>query len=130
MKKRECGSIINFSSTAAIYPTLPRSDYGAAKAGIIGLTLHTAVELAVFNIRVNVILPGRIRTEFYDAAIPPGTDKDGFFTNMGQTVPLGRVGTPEDIAGVALFLASDLSSYVTGSQLLVAGGAPFRRPPK
>ncbi|MFC1871332.1 SDR family NAD(P)-dependent oxidoreductase [Chloroflexota bacterium] len=127
MKKREYGRIINFSSVAAIYPKAPRISYGAAKAGLIGLTLHMAVDLAAYNILVNVILPGPVRTEFFDNDISPGADKDEFFKKIGQNIPIGRVGAPEEVAGVALFLASSLSSYVTGAQICAGVGEPFRR---
>jgi 3-oxoacyl-[acyl-carrier protein] reductase len=128
MKEKRSGNIINFSTTSAIHAPSGRHHYASAKAAIIGLTLNLAVELGVENIRVNVIVPGLIRTEFYDAELPPDIDKDAHFENIGKHILLGRYGIPEDIAGVALFLASDLSAYVTGQQMLVGGGAPLRRP--
>jgi NAD(P)-dependent dehydrogenase (short-subunit alcohol dehydrogenase family) len=72
-------------------------------------------------------MPGPIRTAFWDGLIPPNADKDAVFDNVGKSnVPLLRVGSPEDIAGAALFLASELSSFVTGVGLSVAGGMPLR----
>jgi 3-oxoacyl-[acyl-carrier protein] reductase len=124
MKEKKYGSIINFSSVIAITPMPGGGPYVAAKAGLIGLTYSLSAELAPFNIRVNVIIPGPTRTQFYDKNFPPGADKSAFFDGIGKSIPLGRAGTPEDFAGVSLFLASELSSYVTGTRILVAGGAP------
>jgi NAD(P)-dependent dehydrogenase (short-subunit alcohol dehydrogenase family) len=124
MKANKYGSIIYFSSIIAITPMPGGGPYAAAKAGLIGLTYTHAAELAPFNIRVNIILPGPTRTQFYDGNFPPGADKSAFFDGVGKSIPMGRVGEPEDFAGVSLFLASDLSSYVTGTRVLVAGGAP------
>jgi NAD(P)-dependent dehydrogenase (short-subunit alcohol dehydrogenase family) len=126
MKEKEWGKIINISSMAAISPPAPAINYSAAKAGVLGLTLDLALELAPFNICVNAILPGAIPTEMWDPLIPPGVNKEDFFAEIGKTVaPMQRVGTPEDIAGAAIFLASDLSAYVTGDRILVGGGAPL-----
>jgi NAD(P)-dependent dehydrogenase (short-subunit alcohol dehydrogenase family) len=127
MKKKNYGKIINLSSIGAIQPPAHAVHYNAAKAGIIGLTYDLAHELAPFNICVNAILPGPIRTSFYDHAIGSMTEKekDDFFNNLGKTkVPMRRIGTPEDIAGAALFLASELSAFITGDTLLVSGGLP------
>jgi NAD(P)-dependent dehydrogenase (short-subunit alcohol dehydrogenase family) len=82
--------------------------------GVLSLTTNLAFELARFNINVNAILPWPIRTDFYTGILEKVPDKEAFFTDLGRKVPLQRMGTPEDIAGVALFLASELSSYVTG----------------
>lgn len=126
MKERRYGKIINISSLGAIAPPAPNIHYSSAKAGILGLTSDLALELAPFNICVNSILPGAIRSEIWDPLIPPGINRDDFFEEVGKTVaPMQRVGTPEDIAGVALFLASKLSDYVTGDRILVGGGAPL-----
>jgi 3-oxoacyl-[acyl-carrier protein] reductase len=126
MKNKAYGKIINISSMAAISPPAPTIHYSAAKAGVLGLTLDLALELAPFNICVNAILPGAIPTDMWNLAIPPGINKEDFFKEVGKMAsPMQRVGTPEDVAGVALFLASDLSSYVTGDRILVGGGAPL-----
>lgn len=126
MKEKKWGKIINISSMAAIAPPAPAINYSAAKAGVLGLTLDLVLELAPFNICVNAILPGAIPTEMWDPLIPPGVNKEDFFAEIGKTVaPMQRVGTPEDIAGAAIFLASDLSAYVTGDRILVGGGAPL-----
>ena len=127
MKKRKYGKIINLSSVGAIQPPHHVIHYNTAKSGVIGFTLDLANALAPFNINVNVILPGPIRTSFYDKRIGSMTEKekDEFFAGLGKKVPLQRVGTVDDIAGAALFLASELSSFITGVSLLVSGGIPL-----
>ncbi len=87
-----------------------------------------ACELSPFNVYVNAILPGPIRTPFYDQMLKSKTDeeKEAFFDAVSKTTPLQRVGVPEDVAGVALFLASELSAYVTGASIPVGGGLPLR----
>lgn len=126
MKNRGFGKIINISSMAAVSPPAPTIHYSAAKAGVLGLTFDLALELAPFNICVNAILPGAIPTDMWNPAIPPGINKEDFFKEVGKMAsPMQRVGTPEDVAGAALFLASDLSGYVTGDRILVGGGAPL-----
>ena len=127
MKKQGYGKIINISSMGAVRPSVSVMAYHAAKAGILGLTLNLAFELAPFNIYVNCIVPGPIETPFWDPLSKgmSAENKKAFFAALAKKeVPLGRMGTPEDIAGPALFFASDLSSYVTGQILCVAGGQP------
>lgn len=129
MKKRKYGRIINLSSAAAINPPAHCIHYHTAKMGIIGFTLDLAHTLAPFNICVNVLLPGPVRTDFYDPMLSKLTEKekDVFFKELGKgDIPLQRTGTPEDVAGAALFLASELASYVTGDTLFVSGGSPLR----
>jgi NAD(P)-dependent dehydrogenase (short-subunit alcohol dehydrogenase family) len=127
MKEKKYGKIINVSSLGWMDPPVPGADYHAAKAGIVGLSNDMACELGAFGIHANVILPGPIRTPFYDFRTKSMTDseKDAFFEAVGRITPLKRIGLPEDIAGVALFLASDLSSYVTGASIPVGGGLPL-----
>ena len=130
MKEKRYGKIINISSCAAIAPPAPLIHYSSAKAGILGLTLDLALELAPFNICVNAILPGLIPTEMWDELqiFPPGMKKEDVFAEMGKMLaPMQRVGTPEDIGGAALFLASDLSAYVTGDRIIVGGGYPLKQ---
>lgn len=130
MKEKRYGKIINISSLAALTPGPPNVHYGAAKGGVLSLTFDLAVQLASFNICVNAILPGIIRTDMWQANIPSNTNEDEFFQQRGRNnVPMQRVGTPEDVAGVALFFASDLSRYVTGDRIIVGGGLPFHPPP-
>jgi len=126
MKEKKYGKIINLSSMGAVSPAVSVLHYHSAKAGILGLTINLAFELAPQNIYVNAIVPGPVETPFWDALQPPGPERDAFFTALTQKeVPLGRMGTPEDIAGPALFLASGLSDYVTGQIIYVAGGQPL-----
>jgi NAD(P)-dependent dehydrogenase (short-subunit alcohol dehydrogenase family) len=127
MKKQRYGKIINLSSMGAVRPSISVLAYHAAKAGIIGLTKNLAFELAPFNIYVNCIVPGPIETPFWDplSVGMSAEQKKAFFAALAKKeVPLGRMGTPDDIAGPALFFASELSSYVTGQTLCVAGGQP------
>ena len=130
MKARRYGKIVNLSSIGAIQPPHHAINYNTAKAGSIGFTADLANALAPFNINVNVMLPGPIRTSFYDSftASMSEEQKEGLFRFFGTKVPLQRVGTPEDIAGAALFLASDLSGYVTGQALTLPGGLPLQPP--
>jgi 3-oxoacyl-[acyl-carrier protein] reductase len=126
MKEKGYGKIINISSLAAIAPLSTETHYAVAKAGLLGLTVSLAFELAPFNICVNAILPGITNTEALDEVIPPGLNKDDFLSEqVKQVVPLQRMATPEDIAGAALFLASDLSGFVTGDRIIVGGGSPL-----
>jgi NAD(P)-dependent dehydrogenase (short-subunit alcohol dehydrogenase family) len=126
MKKQKYGKIINLSSMGAVHPAASVLHYHAAKAGVIGLTINLAFELAPENIYCNVIVPGPIETPFWDNLMGPGPQRDKFFDALAKKeVPLGRMGTPEDIAGPALFLASGLSDYVTGQTIYVAGGQPL-----
>jgi 3-oxoacyl-[acyl-carrier protein] reductase len=127
MKERRYGKIINISTIGAIQPPQHSLHYHTAKAGVIGFTLDLANVVARFNINVNVILPGPIKTHFYDPFTRNMTEeqKEGLFRFLSTKVPLQRVGMPEDIAQAALFLASDASSFITGQQLNVAGGVPL-----
>ncbi|MGW5113083.1 3-oxoacyl-ACP reductase FabG [Nocardia sp. NPDC004123] len=110
------GSIINMSSLSGKSGNPGQTNYSAAKAGIVGMTKAGAKELAHKNIRVNVIQPGLIRTAMTEA-MPPEV-----FAEREAAIPMKRAGEPREVAGAALFLASDLSSYMTGAVLEVGGG--------
>jgi NAD(P)-dependent dehydrogenase (short-subunit alcohol dehydrogenase family) len=127
MKINKYGKIINVSSMGAIHPPAPIVHYHSAKGGVLGLTTNLALELAQFNITVNAILPGPIRSEFFTEMLKGMSEAEGkaFFKMLDNKVPMHRMGTPEEIAGVALFLASDLSSYVTGEAINAGGGLPL-----
>ena len=119
MKVRKSGTIITISSAAARRPH-PQSPipYAAAKAGIQMLTQHLAAQAGPFGIRVNCIAPETILTERNDERIPPDTK-----VAMVAAHPIRRLGTPDDVAQAALYLASDAASWVTGLVLDVSGGA-------
>jgi 17beta-estradiol 17-dehydrogenase / 3alpha(17beta)-hydroxysteroid dehydrogenase (NAD+) / 3-oxoacyl-[acyl-carrier protein] reductase alpha subunit len=112
----EQGSIINISSMVGKTGNLGQANYAASKAGVVGFTKTAAKELASKQIRVNAILPGFITTPM-TAAVP-----DKVIAKMLTAIPAERMGDPEDIANVALFLASNRSSYMTGEAIEVAGG--------
>ena len=118
------GSIISTASIAAIMGFGGLGAYGAAKAGVTALTRVAAVELAPMNIRVNCILPGGIVTPIiYDSPMAPGAmDPDMIRAGMTDMQPLRRAGEGSDIAGAALWLASDDSAFVTGQSIQVDGG--------
>jgi 3-oxoacyl-[acyl-carrier protein] reductase len=116
MRERKSGSIVNISSLSGKSGNPGQTNYSAAKAGIIGLTKAAAKELAHHNVRVNAIQPGLIRTAM-TAAMPPE-----IFAEREAAVPMKRAGEPAEVAGAVVFLASDLSSYVTGSVIEVGGG--------
>jgi 3-oxoacyl-[acyl-carrier protein] reductase len=110
------GAIVNLSSISGKIGNLGQTNYSAAKAGIIGLTKASAKEGARFGIRVNAIQPGLIRTAM-TAAMP-----EDVFADKEAGIPLGRAGEPAEVADVACFLASGMSSYVTGAVVEVTGG--------
>jgi NAD(P)-dependent dehydrogenase (short-subunit alcohol dehydrogenase family) len=122
------GSIIVNASTAALRSTALFGAYAASKAGIEMLARSMADELGASGIRVNTVCPGTVETGMTDALL---NGKDGQMRALVDTeTPLGRVGTPEDIAGVVAFLAGDDSAYVTGTALLVDGGQTIRGFPR
>lgn len=125
MAERRSGRIINISSIQAFMTSGSLGAYNAAKAGVLGLTHSLAFELAPYNILVNAIAPGFIRTNM--SLRPDGTDETDTeefqqYYLENRRIPLGRPGLPYDIAGAALFLASDDCRYLTGQTLIVDGG--------
>lgn len=116
MMRQKSGSIINMSSVVGVHGNAGQCNYSASKAGMIGLAKSIAQELGSRGIRANAVAPGFIITEMTDK-LP-----DEIKAEWSKKIPLRRGGTPEDIANVCLFLASDLSSYVTGQVISVCGG--------
>jgi len=116
MREAKRGSIINISSMSGKVGNPGQTNYSAAKAGIVGLTKAAAKELAHHGVRVNAIQPGLIKTPMTAAMKPEA------FAATEATIPMRRAGDPAEVAGAVVFLASDLSSYMTGTVLEVAGG--------
>lgn len=116
MLKQKYGRIINISSVSGVAGNAGQANYAASKAGIIGLTKSVAKELAGRNITVNAIAPGYVKTAMTD--VLPDKVKEKTL----EAIPMGRFAEPEDIANAAVFLASDMASYITGQVLVVDGG--------
>ncbi len=116
MKKQRSGAIVNTSSVTAQFGTQMGTPYGASKAAILGITRSLAMELAPWNIRVNAVAPGVVNTEMVSNLNELERE------SCARSIPLGRLGEPEDIAKAMLFLASDNASYITGATLNVDGG--------
>ncbi|MCA6364820.1 MAG: 3-oxoacyl-[acyl-carrier-protein] reductase [Bacteroidetes bacterium] len=116
MLKQRKGSIINMSSVVGVKGNAGQANYAASKAGIIGFSKSVALELGSRNIRCNVVAPGFIETEMTGALDPKVVDQ------WREGIPLKRGGSPDDIANATVFLASDMSAYITGQVLNVCGG--------
>lgn len=116
MIKQRSGSIINIASVIGLIGNVGQTNYAASKAGVIGITKSVAREGAKRGVRVNAIAPGFIKTDMTHAL------KEEVMEQILTQIPMGAMGTPEDIANLALFLASDLSTYVTGQTVAVDGG--------
>ncbi|MEZ0365059.1 3-oxoacyl-ACP reductase FabG [Mycobacterium sp. pUA109] len=116
MRENKRGAIVNMSSISGKVGMVGQTNYSAAKAGIVGMTKAASKELAYLGVRVNAIQPGLIRSAMTEAM------PQRIWDSKVAEVPMGRAGEPEEVAKVALFLASDLSSYMTGTVLEVTGG--------
>lgn len=123
IKQGRGGKIINITSIDALHPSsVGLAVYDASKHGLWGFTKNTALELAPHNIQVNAIAPGGITTPGTGAGAPVTQEMEAILKKFLAKIPMKRMGDPDDIGKVALFLASDLSSYMTGSQVVVDGG--------
>ncbi len=116
MMKRRAGAIVNVSSIVGVHGNSGQTNYSASKAGIIGFTKSLARELGTRGVRANVVAPGYVATRLTDEL--PEELRQAMLANT----PLGRLGSPEDIAGAVRFLCSDAAAFVTGEVLLVDGG--------
>lgn len=116
MREQRSGSIVNISSLSGKQGNPGQTNYSAAKAGIVGLTKAAAKELGRHGVRVNAVQPGLIETQMIAAMKPE------VLASRLEEIPLGRVGQPEDVANVVTFLASDMSSYMTGAIVEINGG--------
>lgn len=116
MMKQRGGAIVNISSVIGIYGNAGQANYSASKAGVIGLTLSAAKELGSRGVRVNAVAPGYIQTDMTNAL------NDEQRNRIAERIQLGRLGTPDDVASVVLFLCSDAAAYITGQVIQVDGG--------
>jgi NAD(P)-dependent dehydrogenase (short-subunit alcohol dehydrogenase family) len=118
MKKNRYGKIVNIGSRVSLGKQ-GRTVYAATKAGLIGMTRTWALELAQYNINVNYIGPGMIATEMFKQANPENSEKTVMLIN---SIPLKRMGTPEEVANLISFLSSDEASFITGQTIFICGG--------
>jgi NAD(P)-dependent dehydrogenase (short-subunit alcohol dehydrogenase family) len=128
MIRNGAGSIVNTASVQALATTGSISAYAAAKGGMIAMTRDMARDLGRFQIRINTICPGVIQTPMLDRSFTQVNERDEFIERLSRTLPLGRIGSPLDVANLILFLISPLSSYITGTSIVIDGGMMCRLP--
>jgi len=114
--KQKRGCIINMSSISGIVGIPRQTNYSASKAGIIGFTKALAKEVAPYNVRVNAICPGFIQTDMLTGL------REDVVDNFKKTIPVNRIGTPEEVANICVFLASDKAPYIIGEVIKIDGG--------
>jgi 2-keto-3-deoxy-L-fuconate dehydrogenase len=122
MLERRRGSIVNMASVAGTVGIRDRLAYATTKFAVVGLTKCMALDHAAGGVRVNCICPGRVQTPFVASRLKEYPDPERAYREMCATQSLGRMGTPEEIASAALYLASDEAAFVTGSALMIDGG--------
>ncbi len=127
MAQQESGKIVNIASLNSVSPAALSVAYNVSKAGVVSITQTLATELAPFGVNVNAISPGPIETEFHDTVMPQraatlGITREAMIERVRASIPLGRWGKTSDIARTVLFLASSQSDWMTGQNLVVAGG--------
>jgi len=122
MRERSHGVIVNMSSVGGVVAVRERIAYCVTKFAVVGFTKCLALDHALEGIRANCICPGRVETPFVKARINEYPDPEKAYREMAATQAVGRMGTPEEIAAAALYLASDESAFVTGTALLIEGG--------
>jgi NAD(P)-dependent dehydrogenase (short-subunit alcohol dehydrogenase family) len=128
MRHGRWGRIINISSMAGVIAAPRSTPYSASKAGVIGLTRALAMDVAAWGVTVNAICPGALATSRAVLSEDPELDVEAELERRGQRLPVGRVGTPQDVAAAVEYLASDGASYMTGQVLVLDGGGPMPFP--
>jgi 3-oxoacyl-[acyl-carrier protein] reductase len=133
MRRGRWGRIVNVASMAGAVPAPYSTPYAASKAGVMGLTRALAMDVAAWGITVNSISPGALGTSRSVLSTDPDLDVAAEMARRGSRLPVGRVGTPEDVAGAVRYLVSDAAAYMTGQMLVLDGGGaspfPLPRPP-
>jgi NAD(P)-dependent dehydrogenase (short-subunit alcohol dehydrogenase family) len=122
MKRRGGGSIVNVTSRLASIGVPTMVVYSASKGAVLALTRGAAVELAPHGVRVNAVAPGLTATPLYDAWVGEQDDPAAFAAQVANTIPQGRVGTPQEVAAAVAYLAADESAHVTGASIPIDGG--------
>ena len=122
MLERHAGNIINMASIGGVVAVRDRLAYCASKFAVVGLTKSIALDFALDGIRCNCICPGRVETPFVKARLAEYPDPKKAYADMASTQALGRMAKPEEIAAAALYLASDESGFITGSDFIIYGG--------
>jgi NAD(P)-dependent dehydrogenase (short-subunit alcohol dehydrogenase family) len=120
--KRTRGCVIHISSVQAFANESQISAYASSKAGLLGLNRSMALDFAADGVRVNAVCPGAVQTGMMEEFLKSQSNAEEAVTDIGRSIPLGRVGQPEDIAQAVYFLASPAASYITGATLVVDGG--------
>jgi NAD(P)-dependent dehydrogenase (short-subunit alcohol dehydrogenase family) len=128
MTKRGGGAIVNMASVHARVTNRGYFPYAAAKSGLVGMTRNLALDYGAQNIRVNAICPGWVRTDLVQSWFDMQPDPQAAEARVLSVQPLGRIGTPEEIANLVAFIASDEASFITGAELVIDGGMTIQYP--